>query len=386
MRVAVAVHGPPRDPATWSGSSLRLVTALEAAGADVTPVDAVPRWLDRLEQAASVDPDPQRWRQRHHANASALSPLVRAASSRTARHRLGRAGQGFDAVLQVGHWYDLAAPADVPARVRCSYHDGNLALNLRRPDLRLDPGAPAVRRALAFERGVARRMDLVLAMSAWLAASFREDYGVAADRVVVAGFGANLEPPATLPVRRADPPRLLFVGRSWARKGGPVLLEAFAVLRREHPGATLTLVGPPRDPGGGPDVTWLGPIDRGAPGGEERLRRAYEEATAFVMPSLFEPFGSAFLEAMAHGLPCVGTTCCAMPEAIQDGRTGLLAAPGDAGALADRLRALAADPARAAAMGRAGRERFDARFRWPQVARRILGALDAHRPALRLAA
>jgi starch synthase len=51
-----------------------------------------------------------------------------------------------------------------------------------------------------------------------------------------------------------------------------------------------------------------------------------------------------------------------IPEMVADGRTGAVVAPGDAGALADALGALAAEPARAAAMGAAGRERLEAEF------------------------
>jgi glycosyltransferase involved in cell wall biosynthesis len=60
---------------------------------------------------------------------------------------------------------------------------------------------------------------------------------------------------------------------------------------------------------------------------------------------------------MAHALPCIGTRVCAVPELVQDGVTGLLVEPGDIDALAERMLALARDPARAVAMGAAGRQR-----------------------------
>jgi len=57
-----------------------------------------------------------------------------------------------------------------------------------------------------------------------------------------------------------------------------------------------------------------------------------------------------------------------IPEVVSDGETGLLVPPDDPGALADALGALIADPARAAALGRAGRERAVAEFGWQSVA------------------
>jgi len=76
-----------------------------------------------------------------------------------------------------------------------------------------------------------------------------------------------------------------------------------------------------------------------------------------VLPTSYEGLGIPFLEAMAHALPCIGTRVCAVPELVQDGVTGLLVEPGDADALAERMLVLARDPARAVAMGAAGRRR-----------------------------
>ena len=67
------------------------------------------------------------------------------------------------------------------------------------------------------------------------------------------------------------------------------------------------------------------------------MQDAYRRATAFVMPSRYEPFGIVFLEAMAYWLPCVGSRTCAMPEIIDEGVTGLLAEPDDVDSLADCL-------------------------------------------------
>jgi alpha-maltose-1-phosphate synthase len=91
-------------------------------------------------------------------------------------------------------------------------------------------------------------------------------------------------------------------------------------------------------------------------------------ATAFACPSLYEPLGIVNLEAMACGTAVVGSRVGGIPEVVADGRTGLLAAPGDPAALAAALNALVTDPARAAAMGTAGRERAVAEFSWTQIA------------------
>ena len=85
-------------------------------------------------------------------------------------------------------------------------------------------------------------------------------------------------------------------------------------------------------------------------------------ADLLVLPSLQEGFPNAVLEAMAAGKPVVASRVGGVSEAVIHGSTGLLVPPGDPAALAGAILELLDDPARAAAMGRAGRERTAERF------------------------
>lgn len=370
LRVVLAANDAPDDPSTWSGSSAGLLAALRAHGTEVVPVAARTRWLARAEQAAAWQRDPERWRQRFHANAARGATGFRGATSRIAARRVGAAGPA-DAILQIGHWYDLARVRTVATRA--SYHDANIAVQRGRPDLLIDPGL--LSRAMRWEAATARRMDVVLAMSQWLARSFTEDYGVDPARIRVVGMGANVSPPATVPERPNPRPIALFVGRSWERKGGPDLLRAWPIVRAAVPAAELVIVGPQRlrEPSLPDGVRFEGFLPR--PTGEARLRELFTRASAFVLPSRYEPFGSALLEAMGYGLPCVATTACAMPEIVADGHSGHLVPPAEPDALAGALIALLADPVAGLALGREGRHRLDERFTWPVVARSILHAV-----------
>jgi starch synthase len=88
----------------------------------------------------------------------------------------------------------------------------------------------------------------------------------------------------------------------------------------------------------------------------------------FAIPSIYEPLGIVNLEAMACGTAVVGSRTGGIPEVVDDGETGLLVPAGEPEPLAAALNTLLSDPARAAAMGQAGRKRAVAEFGWPAIA------------------
>jgi glycosyltransferase involved in cell wall biosynthesis len=369
-RIVAITPGDPDDPATFSGTSHRLLTALRDRGALVGAVSGRPKALVRVEQAASFDRDRTRWQQWYNAGASPLSPAIRAAMGALATRRAR--GIDADAWLQLGGWYRPVPPAPL---VRAFFDDGNIATFFDRPDLAIDRGAGRIRRAFAHEQRLYDEMDVILPMSEWLGRSFVDDFGQDPAKVIAVGGGPNFfDRLPEVPDRVWDRPRVLFVGKNWERKGGPAVLTAFAKLHEHRPDAELTIIGPKRLPSDRNDgVRFLGPLDPHDP----RLSEAFEQATTFVMPSLYEPFGLAFLEAMAYGLPSIGGDTCAMPEIIADRKTGFLVAPNDHDALAECLIALATDPAKAQAMGAAGRMRMQTRYTWDAVAGRIVDEIAA---------
>ena len=85
-------------------------------------------------------------------------------------------------------------------------------------------------------------------------------------------------------------------------------------------------------------------------------------ADVCVLPAEAEACGRVLLEAMAMAKPVVATASGGTPEIVQDGVTGILVPPGDAGAVAAALENLLRDPGRAGSMGAAGRDRAVAHF------------------------
>ncbi|MGA5165748.1 MULTISPECIES: glycogen synthase [Streptomyces] len=190
----------------------------------------------------------------------------------------------------------------------------------------------------------------------------------------------------------ATRPIVLFVGRVTRQKGLPQLLRAAFEL---DPAAQLVLCcGRPDTPEIAAEtaalVDELGRVRGGVVRidgmlDQESLRQFLTHATVFVCPSLYEPMGIVNLEAMACGTAVVATATGGIPEVVADGETGLLVpieqerdgsgTPLDekrfASDLAAAVNHLLADPARAAAMGAAGRTRAEERFSWQEAARRV---------------
>lgn len=378
-RILGLSNGDPFSPLTFSGITRRLFAALRERDALAGAVDA--RHLHRASLALSFHPDRRRWRQLYDSGSFPLAGAVRSRRGAVALRRSRALLPASDTVLQIGAFIDLG-DATRP-RLACSYNDGNVLAYLARRDTLLDPSTPSIRRAVDRERRLYERLDLIMPMSTWLRDSFVNDFGLDPAKVVAVGGGANFdelpEPPAA---REWDRPRILFVGKgSWERKGGPELLRAFAAVREAVPGAELWVVGQDlADPPEG--VTSFGLISRATAEGERQVRGLYERATAFALPSHFEPYGFALLEASAMGLPCIATSGAGgAVEHVDDTVTGFVVPAGDDDALADRLVRLATDPALAARLGAGARAHVVEHATWPATAGRMVAAIEARRAA-----
>lgn len=360
--VTAAVAGKdPLDPRSWSGSSARLFGELARRGrlAQAIGVGAPPltkAWL----AVRTVRADRARWRER-----LALEPGFREALTRALARRLD--GEDGD-LLQIGAYLD--GPRARAGRGRAfSYHDGALCVRLASPFPLVGVPAKTIERALAYERDLAQRMDRVFTMSAHLRRAMIERYGLPENRIVVIGAGVNLDAaPPPPPDKRYDKAELVFVGADFVRKGGPELLQAFAAVRRRFPAALLHVAGPRRlDPA--PGVISHGYADKAT------LSTLFQRATLFVMPSRYEPFGLAPVEAMAHGLAAVVTDQGALAETVEAGVTGAHVRVQDATHLEETLIALLEDPQALALMGQAARRAALTRHTWPAVADRLEAAL-----------
>jgi len=251
-----------------------------------------------------------------------------------------------------------------------------------------------------IERTAFEAADAVIAVSHGMRADILRCYpAIDPARVRVVHNGIDLErwkpvdEPEVVRGFGVDPsrPSVIFVGRITRQKGLPYLLAA---ARRLAPEVQLILCA------GAPDtpeilaevqagvaalqaertgVIW---IDRLL--SQPELAALLSASTTFVCPSVYEPLGIVNLEAMACGLPVVGTATGGIPEVVADGVTGRLVPiqqvddgtgiPVDpeqfVADLAAALSEVVADPATARLMGIAGRRRAEAEFSWASIAER----------------
>ncbi len=179
---------------------------------------------------------------------------------------------------------------------------------------------------------------------------------------------------AGAPSHASSPPVIGTIGRLHPQKGHDVLVRAFAELRRHCPEAKLEIVG--EGAMRGPLralIEQLGQCDAVCLAGNlppERIPERLAGWSLFVLPSRWEAFGLALLEAMAMELPVVATAVEGTLELIEPDVTGLLTPLEDAGALASAMAYLLAHPERARAMGREARARSAERY---DLARAAMG-------------
>jgi phosphatidylinositol alpha-1,6-mannosyltransferase len=240
--------------------------------------------------------------------------------------------------------------------------------------------------ARALLRRVAGQVDVLTYLGEWTSRRLTDAVGPHADRLqrLVPGVDADLFTPGAGNgrVRRElgveDRPVVVCVSRLMPRKGQDVLVRAWPRVQRRVPGAVLILVG------GGPSRSRLsrlvhragldGDVILGGSVPADRLPEWYAAGDVFAMPCRerlggldIEGLGMVFLEAAACGLPVVAGRSGGSPDAVDEGRTGLVIDGRSVAGVAEALTGLLTDSDRASAMGRSGREWVLGEWAWDRT-------------------
>ncbi len=330
---------------------------------DVIPFDATLRGSNRLINALTVfHPDLRRWKERFWKNPAAFdmrSKMIANQIQKKLPNLVLQIGVTFDATL-----YHQNTPLYI-------YTDYTSTLSARRPDAGRSPFSPAEKAQwLKMEKEAYQRAKHIFVRSNLVKNSLVNDYHLSDKSITVCGGGVNLHPLPKFPPqsRNSSPIHILFIGKEFQRKGGDLLLQAFAQVIKKIPNVFLTVVTGERISEDLPTqnvkiipATW----DRSV------VEKLFYNADIFVLPSRLETWGDVLLEAMSFGLPCIGVDGDAMGEIIINEKTGILVPPENIQSLANALSTLLQDAELRIRMGTAGRQRIETSFTWENVAKKI---------------
>jgi len=253
------------------------------------------------------------------------------------------------------------------------------------------PGSWRTRLRMRYADAISmRRASVIATVSETSKRDIQSVWGVAPERVVVAGEGIDdrfFAPVATKEINRVRDkyhlaaPYVLYLGGLDKRKDVATLVDAYAAWDR--PDVLCVVAGPTRGElqqvrarmswhGLGESARILGEVeDRDVPG-------LYAGARCFVYPSRYEGFGLQAIEAMALGVPVIASDAGALPEVVGD--AALMFAVGNAAVLTERLAQIFSSPALRSDLIERGRKRAQY-FRWTAVAPAYLslyrGVLDS---------
>lgn len=176
------------------------------------------------------------------------------------------------------------------------------------------------------------RCKLAIFSSDWAANSALQLYGTSKEKVKVVPFGANIEDypswseiQTIIKQRAKDKIKLLFLAKSWERKGGDVVLSVAKALHESGHPVELSLVGyhPPNLKPIPAYVKCLGFVSKHTPEGENKIRQLLSDTHFLFVPSRAEAYGIVFCEANAFGVPCLTTYVGGIGTIVKDNINGM---------------------------------------------------------------
>jgi len=323
LRLGILAPGPLDDVTTWSGVPYSVERVLHERFASVVSVPEAPAGPGRLGI--------ERARQ-------GLSRLIRRRclprfDRRELRRRCAEIRQsieelGVDAVLAIAV-DELVAhlDADVPvihhsdttfAGVEDGYEVFSRLFHRSR------------RRGHEIAHRAIERAVVSIYPSEWAVRSAVGTYGADPETTFVVPYGANTEHPPShaeaIDAARRTECVLLWVGRDWERKGGPLALDTLVELRRRGIDATLTVVGV--EPGVINEHMRVLPfLNKQVPEELETYTELWRTSAFLLMPGRVETFGGTYGEAAANGLPSIATDVGGVAHTVADGVSGRLLPP-----------------------------------------------------------
>ncbi len=230
------------------------------------------------------------------------------------------------------------------------------------------------------------RSKLAIFSSDWAARAAIELYGAENDKVKVVPFGANIhcthglqDVQTWIKNRDRKTIKLLFIGKRWEQKGGPLVLKVAQALHEAKEPVELTVVGckPPHFEKLPPYIHCPGFISKRTPEGRAEITRLLQEAHFLFVPSQGEAYGIVFCEANAYGLPCLTTYVGGISTIVRDHVNGkTFARMASVKEYCDYIVEVMRDWQRYEEMALASFNEFETRLNWKTAVKRVAGLME----------
>lgn len=363
LKLLVLCAGDPDSEVPFSGSSRSLIQALERRG-NIAHKANVLGFSDPFTTKKKSTRFPMNFESLGFLANYRHSSICLARNSKRAMRIADKAPE-FNACLMYGTRFH--PQLEVPTYC---YFDATVAQVVKAGGWTYGLRSPAENAvSLEYQKRVFDSCTGIFPRSQYAANSVLNDYSISSEKVTVAGAGYNHNE-VPLPHESYDNKNILFIGVQFDRKGGPLILEAFRMVRNVFPDATLTIVGCNPDINE-PGVEVVGRIYKDSDGGTRKILEYYSKASIFCIMSSFEPFGIVVIEAQNSYVPCIVPNKFAFTEMVENGLTGVHLTEETPYALSEVMLDLLADPLRLKAMGEAANKFVQRKWTWDKVAERI---------------
>jgi glycogen(starch) synthase len=289
------------------------------------------------------------------------------AKSRGFAERIARESDQPDVVLHLfGFSSPFASPSPVPY---AHYLDDTSALRARSQETQPKRVSPKeAERFATLERTSYERAARIFAASPFVAASLESDYGISGSKIDVVGTGPTIDIADGIPKLHGTR-RLLFNASEFMRRGGELVMDAFAAVHRADPSIELVTVGAPLP---GEYAGRAGVDDRGLVT-TDVMRELYTTSALLLAPTLSGPLPHVAMEAMAHGLPALVRDRDGVGDLLTDGVDSIVVSENDARPerFADIVRGVLDDSARLRALSDGARATLATRLNWGVVAQKM---------------
>ena len=256
------------------------------------------------------------------------------------------------------------------------YTDYTSALSKEKKEAGRSPLNPkAYQKWFNLEKQTYQQAKIIFTRSQQTRNSIIHTYDIPSEKVIAVGAGVNPDMLKQTAERKPEHRfNILFIGKEFYRKGGDIVLQAYKPLKEKYPHIQLYMVTSDSIPKeyAAPDIHWVQPTwDR------NKIRYQYQNADLFVLPSRLETWGDVLLEAMAQAVPCIGVSADAMPEIIEDGKTGYIVCPEDPQAFANAMEKMITNPQKCRQMGNQAYQKLKQNFTWEATVKKMLPHLQS---------